>query len=229
MIDVSALFVPPRAAKMAALDALRAGVQQLIVLVEHVPLHDVMEVLAEAEERGARVVGPNSPGLVVPGRYFVGILPAWEASIFRPGPVGIVSRSGSLGTLVSLDLTRAGIGQSAFIGIGGDPIVGTTFLDALDTFERDPRTQAVVILGEVGGVLEEQTAELIARMRKPVVALIAGRTAPEGRRMGHAGAIVAATGGTAQTKRAALREAGAYMADVPSQVSEILRTVTRDE
>lgn len=226
-IDVSALFVPPRAMKTAVLDALRAGVQQLIMLAEHVPVHDVMEVLAEADERGARVVGPNSPGLVVPGRYFVGILPAWEATIFRPGPVGVVSRSGSLGTLVSLTLARSGIGQSAFVGIGGDPIVGTTFLDALEAFERDPRTQAVAMLGEIGGALEEEAAELIARMTKPVVAFIAGQTAPEGQRMGHAGAIVAGTSGTARTKIAALREAGAHIAEVPSQISEILtRTVT---
>jgi succinyl-CoA synthetase alpha subunit len=224
-IDLSVLFVPPSAAKRAALDALRAGVRQLVLLVEHVPLHDVMEVLGEAERRGARVLGPNSPGLVVPGRHFVGILPAWEPTIFRPGPVGIVSRSGSLGTLISLNLTRAGIGQSAFLGIGGDPIVGTTFLDALETFERDPRTQAVAMLGEVGGALEEQATAFIARMTKPLVVFIAGQSAPEGKRMGHAGAIVAGSAGTARAKMSALREAGATVADVPSQVSEMLADV----
>lgn len=227
-IDLSVLFVPPTAVKMAALDALRAGVQQLVVLVEHVPIHDVMEVLAEAEERGARLLGPNSPGLVVPGRYFVGILPAWEATIFRPGSVGVVSRSGSLGTLVSLDIVRTGLGQSAFIGIGGDPIVGTTFLDALEMFERNPRTRAVAMLGEVGGAQEEQAAMFIARMTKPVVAFVAGQTAPEGRRMGHAGAMVGGADGTARTKMAVLREAGAYVADVPSQVSEILKAMSNE-
>lgn len=228
-IDLSVLFVPPTALKMAALEALRAGVRQLVLVVEHVPIHDVMEVLAEAEERGARVLGPNSPGLVVPGRYFVGILPAWEVTIFRPGGIGIVSRSGSLGTLVSLDLARTGMGQSAFIGLGGDPIVGTTFLDALEMFERDLRTRAVALLGEVGGALEEQAATFIVRMTKPVVAFIAGQTAPEGTRMGHAGAIVGGAGGTARMKMTALRDAGAYVANVPSQVSEILRTVTSDK
>lgn len=224
-IDLSVLFVPPGAVKKAALDTLRAGVRQVVILAEHVPVHDVMEVLAEAEEREARVLGPNSPGLVVPGFYFTGILPAWERSIFRPGPIGIVSRSGSLGTLVSLNLARAELGQSAFIGIGGDPIIGTSFLDALQMFEHDPRTQAVAMLGEVGGALEEQTADFIARMTKPVVAFIAGQSAPEGKRMGHAGAIVAGSGGTARTKMAVLRQAGALIADVPSQVSEMLLNV----
>lgn len=224
-IDMAVLFVPPRAVKAAALDAVRAGVRQVVVLVEHTPLHDMMEVFAEAEARGARVLGGNSPGLVVPGRYFVGILPAWEPTIFRPGAVGIVSRSGSLGTLVSVNLARAGLGQSAFVGIGGDPIAGTTFLDVLQMFEDDPRTEAVALLGELGGGLEEQAAEYVARMRKPVVAFIGGQTAPPGKRMGHAGAIVAGAGGTAASKMAVLREAGARVAEVPSQVSEILADV----
>lgn len=224
-VDLAVLFVPPRVAKAAALDAIRAGVRQVVVLVEHIPIHDMMEVFAEAEERGARVLGGNSPGLVVPGRYFVGILPAWEPTIFRPGSVGVVSRSGSLGTLVSVNLARTGLGQSAVVGIGGDPIVGTTFRDVLEMFERDPRTEAVALLGELGGALEEQAAEYVARMTKPVVAFIAGQTAPAGTRMGHAGAIVAGSAGTAASKMAVLREAGARIADVPSQVSEILADV----
>jgi succinyl-CoA synthetase alpha subunit len=224
-IDMAVLFVPSRAVKAAALDVLRAGVRQVVVLVEHIPVHDMMEVFAEAEARGARVLGGNSPGLVVPGRYFVGILPAWEPTIFRPGAVGVVSRSGSLGTLVSVNLARAGLGQSAFVGIGGDPIVGTTFLDVLQMFEDDPRTDAVALLGELGGGLEEQAAEYIGRMRKPVVAFIGGQSAPPGKRMGHAGAIVAGAGGTAASKMAVLREAGARVADVPSQVSAILADV----
>ncbi len=226
-VDLSVLFVPPGAMKPAALDALRAGVRQVIALVEHVPIHDVMDVMAEAAERGARVLGPNSPGLVVPGCYFVGILPAWESTIFRPGPIGVVSRSGSLGTLVCLNLARAGLGQSAFVGIGGDPIVGTSFLDVLQMFEADPRTAAVAMLGELGGALEEQAAGFIPRMTKPVVAFIGGQTAPEGKRMGHAGAIVAGSAGTARSKMAALREAGALVADVPSQVSGILTDALR--
>lgn len=224
-IDLAVLFVPPRAVKTAACDALRAGVKQVVVLVEHTPVHDMMEIFAEAEERGARILGGNSPGIVVPGRYFVGILPAWESTIFQPGPVGIVSRSGSLGTLVSLNLTRARLGQSAFVGIGGDPVAGTTFRDVLEMFDRDPRTQAVALLGELGGGMEEQAAEYVARMRKPVVAFIGGQTAPPGKRMGHAGAIVGGASGTAASKMAMLRAAGARVADVPSQVSDILADV----
>ena len=226
-VDLSVLFVPPNAVKAAALDALRAGVRQIVALVEHVPLHDMMEVFAEAEERGARVLGPNSPGLVVPGHYFAGILPAWEQGIFRTGSVGVVSRSGSLGTLVSFNLARAGLGQSAFVGIGGDAVVGTSFMDVLEVFERDPRTQAVALLGEVGGGLEEQAADFVAQMTKPVVALIDGLSAPEGKRMGHAGAIVAGSSGTARAKIEALRQAGALIADVPSQVGDMLKDVLR--
>jgi succinyl-CoA synthetase alpha subunit len=211
--------------KPAALDAVRAGVRQVVVLVEHTPVHDMMEIFAEAEARGARILGGNSPGLVVPGRYFIGILPAWEATIFQPGPVGIVSRSGSLGTLVCVNLTRARLGQSAFVGIGGDPIAGTTFRDVLEMFERDPRTEAVALLGELGGALEEEAAEYVSAMRKPVVAFIAGQTAPPGKRMGHAGAIVGGSAGTAASKMAVLRAAGARVADVPSQVSELLADI----
>jgi succinyl-CoA synthetase alpha subunit len=224
-IDLAVLFVPPRAVKAAALDAVRAGVRQVVVLVEHTPVHDMMEVFAEAEERGVRILGGNSPGMVVPGRYFIGILPAWEPTIFQPGPVGIVSRSGSLGTLVCVNLTRANLGQSAFVGIGGDPIAGTTFRDVLEMFERDPRTEAVALLGELGGALEEQAAEYVSTMSKPVVAFIGGQTAPPGKRMGHAGAIVGGSAGTAAAKMAVLRAAGARVADVPSQVSELLADV----
>lgn len=224
-IDLAVLFVPPRAVKPAALDAVRAGVRQVVILVEHAPVRDMMEVFAEAEARGARILGGNSPGLVVPGRYFIGILPAWEATIFQPGPVGIVSRSGSLGTLVCVNLTRASLGQSAFVGIGGDPIAGTTFRDVLEMFERDPRTEAVALLGELGGALEEEAAEYVSTMRKPVVAFIAGQTAPPGKRMGHAGAIVGGSAGTAASKMAVLRAAGARVADVPSQVSELLADI----
>jgi succinyl-CoA synthetase alpha subunit len=224
-IDLAVLFVPPRAVKPAALDAVRAGVRQVVVLVEHTPVRDMMEVFAEAEARGARILGGNSPGLVVPGRYFIGIVPAWEATIFQPGPVGIVSRSGSLGTLVCVNLTRASLGQSAFVGIGGDPIAGTTFRDVLEMFERDPRTEAVALLGELGGALEEEAAEYVSTMRKPVVAFIGGQTAPPGKRMGHAGAIVGGSAGTAASKMAALRAAGARVADVPSQVSELLADI----
>ncbi len=224
-IDASVLFVPPIAVKRAAQEAMRAGIEHLIVLAEHVPVHDMMELFAEADERGVQVIGANCPGLVVPGRYFIGIMPAWAENIFEVGPVGVVSRSGSLGTLICLNMVRGGLGESAFIGIGGDPVVGTAFLDALRIFQADPRTQAVVLVGEVGGTLEEDAAAFIPKMTKPVVCFIAGKSAPEGTRMGHAGAIVSGGKGSASTKISALKEAGAHVADVPSRVSEILASV----
>lgn len=221
-VDASVLFVPAVAVKSAAVEAIRCGIKQLVILAEHVPVQDVMELLAEARDRGVQVIGPNCPGIVVPGRYFIGIMPAWAKNIFQPGTVGVISRSGSLGTLICLNLVRAGLGQSAFIGIGGDPIVGTTFLDALQMLEMDPGTRAVVMVGEVGGTMEEDTAALIPKMTKPVIALIAGKSAPEGKRMGHAGAIVSGAKGSAEAKMEALRRAGAYVADTPSRISEIL-------
>lgn len=222
-IDVSVLFVPPMAVRGAALDAVRAGIEKVIVLTEHIPVHDVMMVLAEAAEAGVQVLGPNCPGVVTPGETFAGIMPAWADNIFRPGDIGVVSRSGSLGTLVCLNLVRAGFGQSAFIGIGGDAVIGTTHRDALELFEADPRTRAVVLVGEVGGTLEEAAAEFVPRMRKPVVAVIAGQSAPPGRRMGHAGAIVSGGRGSAAAKMAALRAAGARVVEVPSAVGEAVR------
>lgn len=221
----SVLFVPPLSVKRAALDAMIAGLTELVILTEHVPVHDVMEILAEARDRNVRVLGPNCPGVVVPGHYFLGIMPAWVTSIFKPGTVGVISRSGSLGTLVCLNLVGAGLGESAFIGIGGDPIVGTTFRDALEQFEEDSGTDAIVMLGEVGGTMEENAAEFISGMSKPVVAFIAGRSAPEGKRMGHAGAIVSSGKGTASAKIHELQKAGVHVADVPSQVSEIVTTL----
>lgn len=221
-VDTTVLFVPPRAAKAAALEAIGAGVETAVLLTEHIPPHDTMALLAEADEHDVTIIGPNSPGIVHPGRYFLGILPAWEPSIFAPGPVGVVSRSGSLGTLVSVELVRRGLGQSAFLGIGGDPMLGTTFYDALSRFEADPETRAVALIGEIGGTMEEDAAELVEQMTKPVVAFIAGASAPEGKRMGHAGAIVAGNQGTAVSKIDALRNAGARIGEVPSQVSELI-------
>ncbi|MGH3342721.1 MAG: succinate--CoA ligase subunit alpha [Carbonactinosporaceae bacterium] len=221
-LDLSVLFVPPLALRNAALDALAAGVRKLVLLTEHVPYQDVMEILADAHDRGAQVLGPNTAGLVVPGEASIGIMPGFATNIFRPGTVGVVSRSGSLGTLVCLNLVQAGYGQSAFLGIGGDPILGTTTADALSIFDRDARTKAVVVVGEIGGALEERAAEYVAGMSKPVLALIAGRTAPPGRRMGHAGAIVSGHTGTGEAKVQALRAAGATVVDVPGQLGEVL-------
>lgn len=222
-IDVSVLFVPPLAVRAAATDAIEAGVGKVVLLTEHVPYQDVMQVLAEARDNGAKVLGPNTAGLVVPGAASVGIMPGFAGNIFRPGRIGVISRSGSLGTLVSLNLVQAGYGQSAFIGIGGDPILGTTTLDAVRELDEDDRTDAVVVVGEIGGAMEEEAADYIRTMTKPVVAFIAGRSAPPDRRMGHAGAIVSAGRGSGESKVEALRAAGATVVDLPSQIGPALR------
>ena len=220
--DVSVLFIPPLGVKAAAEDAIEAGCGRLVVLTEHVPVQDVMELLAMARANGAVVVGPNTAGLVTPGACFVGFMPAFESDIFRPGRVGVISRSGSLGTLICLNLVQAGFGESAFIGIGGDPIVGTTTRDALRELDADERTDAVVIVGEIGGTMEEAAAEYAQAMAKPVVAFIAGSASPPGKKMGHAGAIVMGDKGTYASKRAALEAAGVEVLDTPSEVGRAL-------
>ncbi|GFG50944.1 succinyl-CoA synthetase subunit alpha [Mycolicibacterium agri] len=222
-LDVSVLFVPPLAAKAAVLDAIEAGVRKIVFLTEHVPYHDVMHVLAEARDNGVQVLGPNTAGLVVPGEASVGIMPGFAKNIFQSGNIGVVSRSGSLGTLLAMNLVTAGYGQSAFIGIGGDPILGTTTTDAVRILDADPRTDAIVLVGEIGGTMEEDAAEVIAGIDKPVVSFIAGRSAPPDRRMGHAGAIVTGNRGSGQSKVDALTKAGVAVIDVPSQVSDALQ------
>jgi len=186
-------------------------------------VQDMLRVLPFVKEKGARLVGPNCPGLIVPGQAKMGILPG---SIVTPGPVGVVSRSGTLTYEVVYQLTTAGIGQSACIGIGGDPLIGTRFLDVLELFEGDPQTEAVILIGEIGGTDEEEAAAFVkAKMHKPVVSFIAGRTAPPGRRMGHAGAIVSGGSGTAADKVAALQAAGVRVAVTPAGIVDELRAV----
>ncbi|MFQ5955495.1 MAG: CoA-binding protein, partial [Kiloniellales bacterium] len=174
--DVSVMFVPPALAKDAAIEAIAAGAKTLVILTEFIPVHDVMRILRAARETGCCVVGPNTAGVVTPGECFVGIMPGFNRNIFRPGGVGVISRSGSLGALVCLDIVRSGMGQSAFIGVGGDPVTGTSIRDALEALDRDQRTEAVVIVGEIGGTQEEAAADYAAGMRKPVAAFIAGRS-----------------------------------------------------
>ena len=221
--DVSVLFIPPLGVKAAALDAIEAGCTRLVVLTEHIPVQDVMEVLAAARANGAAVIGPNTAGLVTPGECFVGFMPAFETGIFRTGSVGVVSRSGSLGTLICLNLVQAGFGESAFIGIGGDPVIGTTTRDAVETLDADERTEAVVVVGEIGGTMEEDAAEHVKGMSKPVVAYVAGGASPPGKKMGHAGAIVMGDKGTYASKRKALEAAGVEVLDTPSDVGRALR------
>jgi succinyl-CoA synthetase alpha subunit len=228
-IDCTVLFTPPMATKLAVFDALEAGIRNLVVLAEHVPVHDVMEFVAAAKGAGAQLVGPNTAGVVTPGECAVGIMPGFAENIFQPGSVGVISRSGSLGTLICLDIVRAGFGESAFLGIGGDPVLGTSTADALRIFDGDVKTKAVVIVGELGGTMEEEAAEYAAQTkmssRKPIVAFIAGRSAPPGRRMGHAGAIVIGSRGSGESKVQALRDAGATVLDTPSDIGSVLRNV----
>jgi succinyl-CoA synthetase alpha subunit len=220
--DISVIFIPPTMAKDAIIDAIDAGVGTIVVLTEHIPGHDVLDVFAHARGSKSRIVGPNTAGIVTPGEGFVGIMPGHNPNIFMPGSVGVISRSGSLGTLMSLNLTRAGIGQSAFIGIGGDPIIGTTTRDALEALDRDDRTRAVVLVGEIGGAMEEEAAEYACGMKKPVVSFIAGRSSPPDQKMGHAGAIVTGGRGGFASKRAALEKAGVRVADTPAEITAFL-------
>jgi succinyl-CoA synthetase alpha subunit len=226
--DVGVMFIPPPMAKDAAVSAAEAGIKTLVVLTEHIPAQDVMTMHAAAARHGTRIVGPNTAGLVTPGECFVGIMPAFVPSVFKPGRVGVISRSGSLGTLICLNLTRAGIGQSAFIGIGGDPMLGTTTRDALEALDRDAGTDAVVIVGEIGGAMEENAAEYAKKMRKPMVAFIAGAAAPAGKKMGHAGAIVTGNAGSYASKRQALEAARVTVVDTPSQIAPAIAGLIAD-
>ena len=219
--NTSVIYVPAPFAADAVYEAVDAGVKFIVCITEGIPVNDMIEVYAYVERSGSRLLGPNCPGIISPGKAKVGILPG---PIHMPGSVGVVSRSGTLTYQVVDHLTRDEIGQSTCIGIGGDPIIGTNFLDVLEEFEKDKETQAVVMIGEIGGTDEQEAARFIKRsMKKPVVGFIAGRTAPPGKRMGHAGAIISGGGGTAGEKIEALNAAGVPVARIPSEISELTR------
>jgi len=222
--NTSAVYVPALFAPDAIAEAVAAGIPLVVCITEGIPTLEMLKIVPFVEQAGARLIGANCPGLTAPAsRAKVGIIPG---SIHRPGQVGVVSRSGTLTYEVVQALTDAGIGQSTCVGIGGDPITGTSFVDVLALFRDDPETQAIVLIGEIGGSAEEDAAAFAARELpdKPMVALIAGRTAPEGRRMGHAGAIISGGSGTAQAKVAAFEAAGVLVAETPSQIPELLAT-----
>jgi succinyl-CoA synthetase alpha subunit len=224
-IDAAVMFIPPFGVKEAALDAIEAGIGKIVCLTEHVPVHDTMYVLAAARERGAQMIGPNTAGIVTAGECFAGFMPAFNPRVFQPGEVGVISRSGSLGTLLCLNLVQAGLGVRAFIGIGGDPIIGTNFIDCLRAFQDDAETDAIVMLGEIGGTDEQNAAAFVKEhVTKPVVGFIAGQTAPKGRRMGHAGAIISGSSGTAEEKLAAFEAAGIAIMRRPVDVVQQLRS-----
>jgi succinyl-CoA synthetase alpha subunit len=224
--DASIVFVPAPFSADAALEAVDAGIKLVVIITEHVPIKDVVFLLSYAAKCGSVVVGPNTPGIISPGESKVGILPA---QVFTKGKIGVASRSGTLTYELSSVLSKASLGQSTCVGIGGDPVTGLSFVDVLKMFGRDPETEAVVLIGEIGGAAEENAAEFIVKENypKPVVAYVAGRTAPMGRRMGHAGAIVMEKAGTAQSKISAFEAAGVPVAEKPSDVARLLFDVLK--
>ncbi len=218
--NTSVIFVPPAFAADAILEAADAGIRVVVCITEGIPTADMIPVYHYVKKKGVHLVGPNCPGVITPGQAKVGIMPAM---IFSEGPVGIISRSGTL-TYESVDqLTRQGLGQSTAVGIGGDPVIGMRFTDVLELFEADGETEAVVLIGEIGGSAEEEAAAVISGMSKPVFAFIAGKTAPPGRRMGHAGAIVSGGKGTAEEKFAVLRKAGAVIVENPAEIGQAVK------
>jgi len=216
----SCIFVPPPGAADAIMEAASAGIGLIVCITEGIPVIDMTRAMLVVREYGAQLIGPNCPGMCTPGHGKIGIIPY---QIFKPGPVGFISRSGTLTYEVVALLTEAGIGQSTCIGIGGDPIIGSTFVDYLKLFEDDPGTHVVVMCGEIGGSDEEDAAEFIKTMRKPVVAFVSGRTAPPGKRMGHAGGIISGNTGTAQGKVAALQAAHVPVADTIFEIPDLVK------
>jgi succinyl-CoA synthetase alpha subunit len=219
--NCSVIYVPPMFAADAMMEAADSGVALIVAITEGVPVLDMTKVYPFVKEKGVRLLGPNCPGLISPGKSKVGIIPG---RICTPGPVGVVSRSGTLTYEIVYQLTRAGIGQTSCVGIGGDPINGTNFIDCLAAFEKDPDTKAICMMGEIGGTDEQEAAEYVKKhMKKPVVGFIAGQTAPPGRRMGHAGAIISGSAGTAAEKIAAFEAAGMGVAKRPKDFVDLIK------
>ena len=221
-VNTSLILVPARFAKDAVFEALDAGCKTVVVITENIPFHDAMEFVHYAKYKNAVLIGPNCPGIASPGKTKIGILPG---QIFKEGNIGVASRSGTLTYEIVNSLSEKGIGQSTCVGLGGDPIIGTTFIDSLNAFEKDKDTKAVVLVGEIGGTAEEEAADHIKEyISKPVFAFIAGRTAPPGKRMGHAGAIIARGKGTAESKIKAFKDADVQVAKFPTDIADIIES-----
>jgi succinyl-CoA synthetase alpha subunit len=223
--DASIIFVPAIAAMDAAFEAIRAGMKMLVIITEHIPIHDALKIKAFADQEGVIVIGPNTPGVISPGKAKLGIMPA---NLFRPGNVGMISRSGTLAYEIAGNLSMAGIGQSTCVGIGGDEVTGVTFVDMLKLFYDDPGTDVIVMVGEIGRTVEEEAAKYVMKdAKKPAVAYVAGESAPPMKTMGHAGAIIEHGRGSAKTKIKLLQDAGVNVIDRPTQVSEAVKSVLR--
>ena len=218
----SIIFVPAPGAKDAALEAIANGLNPVVVITEGIPVKDEIQTIEVARLRGITIVGPNTPGIITPGQCKLGIMPG---HIFKPGKIGLVSRSGTLTYEIAASLTKAGLGQSTCLGIGGDPVVGLSFVDILEMFRKDPSTKAIAMIGEIGGNAEEMAAEYVKKTKypKPIAAYVAGRAAPPGKRMGHAGAIITGKAGTAETKIEALRRSGVKIALKPGEIAKLLK------
>jgi len=224
--DASMIFVPPAAAADAILEAADARLKLAVCITEGIPASDMVRVAAALEDGPTRLIGPNCPGIISPGKCKIGIMPGY---IHKPGPVGVISRSGTLTYEAVAQLSKRGIGQSTCIGIGGDPIIGTTFVDALALFRDDAETRVIVLIGEIGGGAEEEAARYAARdLNKPMVAFVAGQTAPPGKRVGHGGAIIAGGHGAAAEKMAALQEYGARVLQSPAEIGEAVEALLRE-
>lgn len=223
--NVSLIFVPPRFATDAMYEAVDAGVELIVTITEGIPAHDMLRAYNYLRAKGVKMVGPNCPGVISPGKSNVGIMPT---QVFRPGKMGLVSRSGTLTYQIANEVTLRGLGQSTAVGIGGDPIVGSNFIDMLRLFQQDPETEIIVMVGEIGGSEEEAAADFIAEhVTKPVVAYIAGFTAPAGKQMGHAGAIISGSAGTAQAKKEALESKGIRVGVNPTEVADLVEEAMR--
>ncbi|MDP8002632.1 MAG: succinate--CoA ligase subunit alpha [Caldisphaera sp.] len=219
--NTSIIFVPAKFAADAVYEAVDSNLKFVVVITEHIPVHDALEFVNYAKSKGTNIIGPNCPGAITPEKAKVGIMPG---HVFIPGPVGIASRSGTLTYEVSYALTRSGIGQSTVLGIGGDPVIGMTFTEVMEYYEKDPQTKALIIVGEIGGDAEERAAKMVEEKRftKPVIGFIAGRTAPEGKRMGHAGAIIMLGSGTYKDKVETLESVGIKVAKTPFELPKLI-------
>ncbi len=229
--NMAVSFVPARFTRDAVFEIILAGIKKMVVLADGVPIFDTLEILNLADQHGVMLIGPNTPGIATVGEGMLGFIPVWQDSVYQKGSIGIISRSGSLINLISSFVVESGFGVSSIVGCGGDPVPGTRFSDILELFKEDPETEAIIIVGEIGGSMEEEVAEYVLErgFSKPMLAYIAGRTAPPGKQMGHAGAIISQGKGSMKGKKKALNAAGIRVADAPKQIGKLLKEIFKGD